>query len=136
MAARPVMTTVVRRFYNDLWNKFNPSVADEIISPSVTFRGTLEHGTTDLAGFKRYVREIQASFPDFHQRIDALYFDGEHCIARMHWSGTHVNVFRGIPGTNRRFEYPGVGIFTIRKGLICDCWVVGDTHGMYSVIKP
>ena len=35
--------------------------------------------------------------------------------------------FRGIHGTNRKFAYPGVGIFKILGGKIVDCWVVG-TH--------
>ncbi|OAL39844.1 hypothetical protein AYO20_00756 [Fonsecaea nubica] len=133
------MKLIVRRFYSDIWNKFDttPALVDELISPTVAFRGTLEHGTTDREGFKRYVREIEASFPDFYQRVDQLWVDSENetCIARMHWSATHSKDFRGYAATGRRFEYPGVGIFRIVNGKIQDVWAVGDTWGMFKVIS-
>lgn len=133
---RSVMNNLVRRFYDDIWNKFDtsPALIDAVISPNVTFRGTLEHGTTDINGFKRYVREIEASFPDFYQRIDETWVDGETIIARMHWSATHTHDFRAYKATGNKFEYPGVGIFKIRDGRIVDVWACGDTHGMFKVI--
>lgn len=136
-AARGVMQNLVRRFYDDIWNKFDtsPGLIDAVISPKVTFRGTLEHSTTDREGFKRYVGEIQDSFPDFYQRIDQMWVDGETCIARMHWSGTHAHDFRGYKATGRRFEYPGVGVFKIQQDRIVDVWACGDTHGMFKVIS-
>ncbi|KIW52429.1 hypothetical protein PV05_08065 [Exophiala xenobiotica] len=134
-ATREAMKLVVRRFYDDIWNKFDVGPVNELISPSVTFRGTLEHNTTDRDGFKRYVREIEAAFPDFYQRIDEMYVDGDRCIARMHWSATHTRDFREYKATHRRFEYLGVGIFKIINGQIQDVWAVGDTHGMFKVIS-
>ncbi|KAL6252588.1 hypothetical protein RBB50_000307 [Rhinocladiella similis] len=133
--ARGAMKSIVRRFYDDIWNKFDISPVNEIISPAVTFRGTLKHGTTGIEGFKQYVHEIEASFPDFYQRVDEMYVDGEHCIARMHWSATHTKDFRGFKATNKKFEYPGVAIFKIVDGKIMDVWAVGDTYGMYKVIS-
>lgn len=133
-ASRSAMKSLVQRFYSDLWNKFDTSIADTIISPQVAFRGTMEHKTQDREGFKRYVREIQAGFPDFQARIDAVYVDGENCVARLLWTGTHNGEFRGVKATGRKFEYPGVGIFRIEQGLIKDVWAVGDTHAMWSVI--
>ncbi|RFU26453.1 hypothetical protein B7463_g9892, partial [Scytalidium lignicola] len=128
------MEAIITRFYNDIWNVFDVSPADEIIAPDVTFRGTLAEGSTDREGFKRYVREIGAAFPDFYQRIDEMYTDGETCIAQMYWTGTHTNVFRGVQPTGRKFAYPGVGIFKIHGGMIRECWVVGDTWEMWKVI--
>jgi hypothetical protein len=79
---------IVRSFYDDIWNKFDLGPVDDLISPNVKFRGTLEDTTQDKEGFKRYVLEIQASFPDFYQRIDELFVcvDGQTCIAKMWWS--------------------------------------------------
>jgi predicted ester cyclase len=128
------MKATVRRFYDDLWNKFDTTVADEILAPDVVFRGTLQDGNHDREGFKAYVREIEAGFPDFYQRIDAMWVDGDTCIARMHWSATHTSSFRGIAPTGRSFAYPGVAIFRFSNDLIVECWAVGDTHLMWSVI--
>lgn len=125
---------IIRRFYNDLWNKFDTSVADAIISPTVTFRGTLNDTTQDREGFKRYVRGIEAAFPDFLAEIQGIWVDGDSCIARILWSGTHEGSFRGIVATGKTFQYEGVGIFKIVDGVIVDCWVVGDTHKIWEAI--
>jgi steroid delta-isomerase-like uncharacterized protein len=130
------MKAVVRRFYDHLWNTFDTSITEEIIAPDVVFRGTLHDATHDREGFKDYVREIGAAFPDFHQRVDALWTDGGHCLARMFWSGTHRGDFRGITPTGRSFSYPGVAVFRFSAGLIAEVWAVGDTHRMWSVITP
>lgn len=128
------MKASVRRFYDDLWNKFDVSVADDILSPDVVFRGTMKDGHHDLAGFKDYVHEIEAGFPDFHQRIDEQWVDGDTCIARMYWSGTHRGDYRGHPATGRSVAYPGMAVFRFADGLITEVWAVGDTHGLWSVI--
>jgi steroid delta-isomerase-like uncharacterized protein len=129
-----VMKAVVRRFYDDLWNKFDTDVADAILSRDVVFRGTLQDSSHDFVGFTAYVREIQVGFPDFYQRIDNLWVDGSTCIARMHWSATHTGTFRGLAATDRAFAYPGVAVFQFADELISEVWAVGDTHGMWSVI--
>src|SRR6266498_1423674 len=38
---REIRKAIVRRFYDDLWNKFDITVADTLVSPRATFRGTL-----------------------------------------------------------------------------------------------
>ena len=133
-SAREDKLKIVRRFYNDLWNKFDTSVADSIISPTVTFRGTLEDKTQDREGFKQYVRNIEAAFPDFFAEIGGIWVDGDDCIARIKWFGTHDGDFRGIPATGKAFAYEGVGIFKIVEGRIVDCWVVGDTQKIWQAI--
>jgi steroid delta-isomerase-like uncharacterized protein len=125
----------VRRFYDDLWNTFDVSVADEILSSDVVFRGTMKHGENDLAGFKDYVHEIQAAFPDFYQRIDEQWVDGDTCIARMYWTGTHRGEYRGHAATGREFAYPGAAVFRFADGLITDVWAVGDTQSLWSAIS-
>jgi predicted ester cyclase len=127
---------LVCRFYADIWNKFDLTPVAEILSNGLVFRGSLGH-PTDLEGFKKYVLEIQASFPDFHQRVDELYVDdAQHtCIAKMFWSATHSRPFRAIEPTNRRFFYPGVGIFRFENDRIIEVWAMGDTIGMWDVIR-
>src|SRR5205823_442477 len=44
-------TGAVRRFYEELWNEWNPAVADEILDPEVRFRGTLGASHVGIEGF-------------------------------------------------------------------------------------
>ena len=43
---------VIERFFNEMWNKWDLAVADEIISPSVSFRGSLGTTLEGLQDFK------------------------------------------------------------------------------------
>lgn len=129
----------VRIFYEDLWNKFDTSVADRIMSPDLVFRGTMSAPSIGLAGFKQYVRDIQAAFPDFYAYIDELYVasaeDGHHCIAKMRWTGTHTQPFRGADLTGKKFEYPGIAIIKIEPDMmISRVWALGDTHEISKAI--
>ncbi|HET7269899.1 MAG TPA: hypothetical protein VFI90_02320 [Rubrobacter sp.] len=46
---------VIERFYNQMWNCWDFAVADEIISPSVRFRGSLGSTLEGLDDFKAYM---------------------------------------------------------------------------------
>ena len=45
--------SVIERFFHELWNKWDLAVADEIISPSIRFRGSLGTTLEGLQDFKR-----------------------------------------------------------------------------------
>ena len=115
-------------------------MADKIMSPDLVFRGTISTTPQGLGGFKQYVLDIQATFPDFYAYIDELYIakgeDGQHCIAKLRWTGTHTQPFRGIEPTGRKFEYPGVAIIKIEANLlISKVWALGDTHEIFKAIS-
>ncbi len=90
---------VIGRFYEELWNRWDLAVADEILAPALRFRGTLGTSCAGIDAFKRYVEQVRFAFPDWYSRIDEVITAGEKVVARMTWSGTH----RGdllLPGTS------------------------------------
>jgi hypothetical protein len=50
---------VIERFYHELWNRWNLTVADEIVSEDVRFRGSTLEGRES---FKGYVETVRAAF--------------------------------------------------------------------------
>lgn len=84
---REDLKSIVCAFYSDIWNKFDLSPVEDLISRKVTFRGTLEETPQDREGFKKYVREIQRGFPDFWQEVQDIWVcvDGKTVVARMLW---------------------------------------------------
>jgi steroid delta-isomerase-like uncharacterized protein len=130
------MKRIVTSFYNDIWNVFSLTPVESLLAPDVTFRGTLHSCDTDREGFKRYVLEVGAAFPDFYQEIKELVIDvdGQRCVARMQWSGTHTSEFRGVKPTGKKFEYSGFATFRIKDGKIAKVLAIGDTWGMWKVI--
>lgn len=120
--------TVIRRFYDELWNRWDLAVAEEIIAPDVRFRGSLGTTLRGIDPFKRYVEQVRTAFPDWRSRIDELIAERDKVVARMTWSGTHSGSLFGIAPTGSPVTYVGAAIFRLHDGRIQDAWIVGDTQ--------
>lgn len=121
---------IIRRYYNDLWNKWDLAVADELIASDIVFRGSLAVTVQGLDGFKQYVNMVRAAFPDFHNTIEELIAEGDKVVARLAYTGTHKGELFGMAPTGQRVTYSGIAIFRIAEGKVADGWVMGDTLGL------
>jgi steroid delta-isomerase-like uncharacterized protein len=117
---------VVRRFYHELWNRWDLAVADHIVAEDLAFRGSLGATLVGREAFKGYVLSIQAAFPDWHNRIDEMLSVGDRVVTRMTWTGTHLGRFGEVDATGSSVEYVGAAFFRVSDGLILEAWVVGD----------
>jgi predicted ester cyclase/catechol 2,3-dioxygenase-like lactoylglutathione lyase family enzyme len=125
---------LVLRFYEDLWNRWRLEVADEILSPSISFRGSLGATAHGRDAFKDYVGKVQRAFPDWHNQVDELHAAGDRVIARLTWSGTHTGPLGEIPPTGRRVTYVGAAFFRIATTMIDEAWIVGDTQELWRAL--
>jgi steroid delta-isomerase-like uncharacterized protein len=121
---------VVRRWYQEMWNRWDLDVADEIVHPLVTFRGSLGAEMNGVGAVKDYIRSVRDAFPDFHNRIEELVGEADTVVARLTYTGTHRGALFGFAPTGRRIEYAGVAIFALRDGRIVRGWVLGDLYGL------
>jgi predicted ester cyclase len=120
--------SIIRRYYDELWNSWNLELADELISAEVSFRGSLGIVVQGRASFCDYVRF-------FHNAIEELVAEGDKVVGRLSYTGTHLGELFGIPATGRQVTYPGVAIFRITDGRIVEGWVLGDTRGMMQQLE-
>jgi predicted ester cyclase len=118
--------TLVRRFYDDLWNAWDDTAVPEVLHPGLRFRGSLGQVTSGLDEWRSYRDGVRRSAPDFHNEVVDLVVTGDRAAARLEWSGTHAGALLGIAPTGRRFRYQGAAFFTVTAGLISEVWVVGD----------
>jgi steroid delta-isomerase-like uncharacterized protein len=121
---------VVRRWYDMMWNQWCFALVDELVSEDLVFQGSLGKTVRGRDGLRRYMEEVHAAFPDFHNRIDALVADGDRVAARLTYTGTHRGPVLGIAPTGRRIEYVGAAFFRLIGGLVTAGWVLGDTAGL------
>lgn len=120
----------VRRYYEELWNRWNFDLADEILAPEIRFRGSLGTEVRGIEEFAAYMRTVQTVFPDFHNRIDELIVERDLASARLTYEGTHRGTIFGAPPTDRRISYAGAAFFRFSGGRIAEGWVLGDLHGL------
>ena len=104
---------LVRRYYEEMWNRWDFALADELIAEGITFRGSLGVSVSGREGFKEYMRGVRRAFPDFHNHVEDLIAEDDRVVARLTYTGTHRGELFGIGPTGRRISYAGVAIFRI-----------------------
>ena len=126
---------LVKRFYHDMWNKFDKSGFPEILHKDISFRGSLGQVKQGYNELGDYVDFIQAAFPDFHNEVVEPITERHKTFARLSYSGTHKGELFGIPPTGKKIQYCGAAVFTIRDDRIHDVWVLGDIYGLLEQLR-
>ena len=126
---------LIRRFYHEMWNRFDKTVIPELLSTDIRFRGSLGQSKVGHEQFGEYVDFIRAAFPDFSNRIETIVSEAGMSFARLSYTGTHAGELFGVPATDRRVRYAGAALFQFRDGLIAEVWVLGDIHGLLRQIQ-
>jgi steroid delta-isomerase-like uncharacterized protein len=123
--------TVVRRLIDELWNKGNLQVADEIIAPMYQHH---DASTPDLGkgpeGEKKRVNLYRNAFHDFRLNIEDLFAEGETVVARWSCRGIHKGELNGIAPTNKQFAITGVTVCRFDHGKIVEGFVNWDALGL------
>ena len=123
--------TVVRRLFDELWNKGNLLVADEIIAPTYLHH---DASTPDLGrgpeSEKKRVNLYRTAFGDFRLNIEGLFADGETIVARWSCRGVHKGDLNGIAPTGNQFAITGVTICRFDHGKIVEGFVNWDALGL------
>jgi steroid delta-isomerase-like uncharacterized protein len=122
--------TLIRRYYEEMWNRWDFALADELIDESIAFRGSLGVDVHGREGFRGYMHTVRAAFPDFHNSVEELVAEGDRVVARLTYTGTHSGELFGVSATGRRVTYAGAAIFRIAEGRVVEGWVLGDVHGL------
>jgi steroid delta-isomerase-like uncharacterized protein len=97
---------IVRRVVEEIYNKGNLEVVDEVYSPN--FRLHTPMGTFEgQDGIRQYVRMFREALPDMHLEVDNQ-LHGDNQIA-LEWSstGTHNGPLMGIEPTGKHVENQG-----------------------------
>ena len=122
---------IVRRFYEEVWNKRRLEVVDELISPSHALNDPDVSGSqTGPELYKRRVVKFTASFPDLRFTIEDMIAEEEKVVVCWIISGTHKGEFMDIPATGRKISVEGITIHHITSGKILDSYARWDAVGL------
>jgi steroid delta-isomerase-like uncharacterized protein len=123
--------SVVRRLFDELWNKGNLQVADEIIAPTYQHH---DASTPDLGkgpeSEKKRVNLYRTAFHDFRLNIEDLYAEGETVVARWSCRGAHKGDLNGIAPTGKQVAITGVTVCRFDHGKIVEGFVNWDALGL------
>ncbi|MDX1402334.1 MAG: ester cyclase [Kiloniellales bacterium] len=121
---------LVEIFYAKLWDRWDKSVAREILSDDFLFRGSLGADRKGIDGFLDYVDQVRSALGDYRSDIGEMVEDADRIAVRMTFSGKHQGEFFGVPASGRRISWCGAAFFTFRDGRISALWVLGDVDGV------
>jgi steroid delta-isomerase-like uncharacterized protein len=122
---------IVRRLYEEVWNKRRLGVVDELISPSHALNDPITSGSqTGPELYKRRVRELTTSFPDLCFTIEDIIAEKGKLVVSWIISGTHKGAFMGIPATGGKISVEGITIHHIANGKLLDSHARWDSLGL------
>jgi steroid delta-isomerase-like uncharacterized protein len=122
---------IVRRLYEEVWNKRKLEVVNELISPSHALVGPTIFGSSiGPEAYKRRVSHFLEGYPDLHWAIEDTIAEKDKVVACWTLSGTHKGDFMGIPATNKKVSVGGMTIHHIAGGKIMDSHTNWDALGM------
>jgi steroid delta-isomerase-like uncharacterized protein len=122
--------SLVRRFLEEVWNKGNLALVDELIAADYVYHhptGMVLHG---IEQYKKLVNEVRTAFPDIHFTIDDIIAESNKVVYRWTLRGSHKNEFRGIPPTGKMVTMWGIFIDLIAGGKFVESWDRYDTLGL------
>ncbi|HTL52866.1 MAG TPA: ester cyclase [Planctomycetota bacterium] len=126
---------LIERYYAELWNAKKIALAEKILDPNLTFRGSLGNTVSGIEGFKTYMQIVHLAFPDFTNTVEELIAEKNTVVARLTYGGTNRGELFGRKGTGRKVTYRGIAIFQIKKGKIVSGYVIGDRTGLQEQLR-
>lgn len=123
---------ILRHALDEIWNKGNLTVADELAHPDLVARSNTlgMAGSNTLAQMKGLVAMYRAAFPDLSIAFDEMVAEGEQVAVRFTATGTHLGPLLGIPPTGKRATVANITIYHMRDGRIMDQQGLTDTLGL------
>jgi steroid delta-isomerase-like uncharacterized protein len=122
---------VVRRLFEEVWNKGNLPLADELFTPNYAHHdsSTLDVGRGPESEKKRATL-YRTAFPDIRFSIEDIIAEGETVMVRWSCRGTHRGDLSGVAPTGKQFNISGVSIARFANGKMAEGWVNWDALGL------
>lgn len=117
---------IVRRAIEEVLNRGNLRVIDELCAPNLIAHDPSGPDRAGREADKQFVELLRAAFPDLHFTIHELIAQGDTVVIRYTATGTHQGAFQGIPPTGRRATVQGVGVHHLENGRIKESWAFWD----------
>jgi steroid delta-isomerase-like uncharacterized protein len=122
---------VVRRLFEEFWNKGNQSLADQFFAPTYTHHdsATPDFGKGPESERKRATL-YRTAFPDLRMAVEDIFADGETVVTRWSCHGTHKGDFNGLAPTGKQMHITGTSIVRFSRDKMVEGYVNWDALGL------
>jgi predicted ester cyclase len=120
----------VRRVWEEVLDKGNLAVADEIMAPNYIYRGSGGQEFKGPEGFKQLITIFRTAFPDFHCTVEDIVAEGDKVAHRATMRGTHKGDLMGIAPTGKQVAIAAIVISRFEGDKEVEAWSNLDQLGM------
>lgn len=130
---------LARRYFDDMWNRFDGSVADAIVAEDVVGHvgAVTVRGRQALHARIGQVREMYSAS---RFTIDEVLSSGDRVAVRWTQRATHTGARLGASVAGREVQVTGSHFFRVSDGRIAEIWVnsddLGELHQIGLVTPP
>jgi steroid delta-isomerase-like uncharacterized protein len=121
--------TLVRRWFEEVWNKGRAAAIDELLAPNGVVHG-LGEDMQGPAAFKPFHAAYRDAFPDVRIELEDLLAEGDKVAFRWSATATHRGNGLNFAATNRPVRFSGMGIIRVENGKLVEGWNIFDQLGM------
>ena len=126
---------LVRRFYEEVWDKGNLEVCDEIFAEDYV-RHDLRPSepAPGPEGQKQIAADFRSAVPDLRVVVDLLVAEDDYVVGRWTAAGTHRGPWGTLEATGRRTTFSAVNVFRFENGKVAEIWNHRDDLGLREQI--
>jgi predicted ester cyclase len=121
-----------RRFMDEVINKGNLSVIDEISGANFVDHQAPPGVPPTPEGIKAWITTFRAAFPDLHYTLDDSIAEGDKVVQRATARGTMKGDFMGMPASGKSATWSEIHITRYENGMAVEHWAVVDQLGMLA----
>ena len=121
---------LVRRLYEEAFNKGNLAVVDEILAPTYIRHGLAPGAPPGPESTKQVFTMMRTAFPDLRITVEDMVGEGDKVVARMIVRGTHQGEYMGIAPTGKQVTVTTIGIYRFAGSKLEEAWIQMDELGM------
>jgi steroid delta-isomerase-like uncharacterized protein len=127
--------TIVKRFYEEVWNERKMKAVDAWLSPShALVDPNAKDSTTGPEAYKAVVSRFLRAFSNLKFEVQDMVSEKDKVVASWVISGVHTGEYNGLEPTNRKISVEGISIHQIADGKIMDTYSVWDTLGLLKKV--
>jgi len=123
--------SVVRRFFEELWNAGDLALADDIVAPQHVHHvgDDVRHGPE---GVRQMASSLREAFPDLHFTLEDVLSDADRVAVRWTATGTQTGAFFDLDPTGRHARWTGMDMVRLHDGQLVELWANADGAALWE----
>ena len=123
---------LVRRFIEEVWNKGDLAVIDQICAPNFVLHDPANPRVKMRTEYDQLVTTYRLAFPDLRCAIEEQIAERDLVMTWWGAQGTHRGPLFGYAPTERHVRFTGISLDLIREGQIQESRINWDALGLFQ----